>query len=195
MQKRKTKHKITVIFRFLSFFFPSLIKNIITAIFTPVITIVLTILESGRLTSDFVVSILKIALPVTGYFVYSLLLFWMLVAFVLFESIKSAISAVFLTKALRYAEQEREYRQTNEYKQYEEEAQKKIYEEYQKWKQQTAADVFQHTGSGIFSGLSAMEAKRKYHELVKKHHPDNGGDGHTMQKIMEEYTQYAKNTK
>jgi len=39
-------------------------------------------------------------------------------------------------------------------------------------------------------GLSHDELKKAYRELVKKHHPDVGGDTATMQRINEEYDKY-----
>lgn len=39
-----------------------------------------------------------------------------------------------------------------------------------------------------FIGIETVDGLRqRYKELLKKHHPDNGGDVHTMQKINAEY--------
>ena len=41
---------------------------------------------------------------------------------------------------------------------------------------------------GYFENVSTIEELRKrYRELLKKHHPDNGGDLATMQEINAEY--------
>lgn len=190
MKKQKISSIFTTPFCFLLFFASSFLKNVVTAVFEPVVTIVLTIFDSGRKTSGFWVGIIKIALPVAGYFVYRPALYWMLAAFVLFESVRAVVSAVFLTRAWRYAERERRYRQTDEYRQWEEMERERFREEYRKQEQQKNTTASRGSGYGMFSGLSAGEAKKKYHQLVKKYHPDNGGDKNAMQKIMEEYEQY-----
>lgn len=192
MKKQKILSIFTAPLRFLLFFVFSFLKNVVTAVFAPVVTIVLTIFDSGRLTSDFVFSIVKTALPVAGYFAYRPALLWMLAAFVLFESVRAVASAVFLTRAWQYGERERRYRQTDEYRQREEAERERFREEYRKQEERKCTTASQGTGGGMFSGLSAGEAKRKYRKLVKKYHPDNGGDKNAMQKIMDEYEQYLQ---
>lgn len=189
------KSTFTAPLRFLLFFASSFLKNVVTAVFAPVVTIVLTIFDSGRLTSDFWVSIVKTALPVAGYFAYRPALLWMLAAFVLFESVRAVASAVFLTRAWQYGERECRYRQTDEYRQREEAERERFREEYRKQEEWKCTTASHGTGSGMFSGLSAGEAKRQYHQLVKKYHPDNGGDKNVMQKIMEEYARYMETAK
>lgn len=45
----------------------------------------------------------------------------------------------------------------------------------------------------FFSGCKTKrEAAKRYRNLAKKYHPDNGGDPKVFQKIQEEYQQYRK---
>ncbi len=45
---------------------------------------------------------------------------------------------------------------------------------------------------GMFRGLTAVEARKRFNALAKRCHPDNGGDPALMQVLNDEYRKYKK---
>ena len=43
-----------------------------------------------------------------------------------------------------------------------------------------------------FNGLSDIEAKKRYRDLARKHHPDVGGDNETMAELNSAYEKFKK---
>lgn len=59
--------------------------------------------------------------------------------------------------------------------------------EYKKTGSQNAAPANE---KNIFTGMSAEQAKKTYHELMKSAHPDNGGSGDDAENIGRMYREY-----
>lgn len=46
--------------------------------------------------------------------------------------------------------------------------------------------------ANIFHGLSKDAARKKYHELMKKFHPDNGGSSEKAERLIRDYKEYQE---